>query len=298
MRSRGYDIDAVDWFLDQLARPEDQPELATVSADLWRGLAVANYFTRSGPGDLADRIAAPSRRARPKYMTQDKQYFVQECADEWRDFGQQPGTHLRYVRAGAMRRDLRTAEQQTVASLRYGPHTTVSTGGRTFIWKRVTGSSWPDIAEVVRRSRRKRGHFFDAGTLQAKAINRKDGPAARAVLQLRQLIDETGMPVLYASGRHMAETAGTCITFPDQRWLWFPVRGTTRGNAIMTAIDQGGTKVARYRIIASQPRWNKVNQIEITVHPGQPLTDELLLAIAISASWVSSYFNSGGGGGG
>jgi amino acid transporter len=51
---------------------------------------------------------------------------------------------------------------------------------------------------------------------------------------------------------------------------------TTRGNAIMTAIDQAGTKVARYRIIGSQLRWNKVNWVEITVHPGQPLTDELL----------------------
>jgi hypothetical protein len=30
--------------------------------------------------------------------------------------------------------------------------------------------------------------------------------------------------------------------------------------------------------------------MEITVHPGHPLTDELVLAIAISADWLSSYF--------
>ena len=61
----------------------------------------------------------------------------------------------------------------------------------------------------------------------------------------------------------------------------------------MTAVDQAGNSVARYRIsdgmdqIIVNPRWN--------------LTDELALAIVISAPWLSSYFlqpDSGGGGGG
>jgi hypothetical protein len=37
--------------------------------------------------------------------------------------------------------------------------------------------------------------------------------------------------------------------------------------------------------------------IHITVHPDQRLTDELTLAIAASAPWLSSYFTSSGGGG-
>jgi len=31
--------------------------------------------------------------------------------------------------------------------------------------------------------------------------------------------------------------------------------------------------------------------IDITVHPDQRLTDELILTLALTARWVSSYFN-------
>jgi hypothetical protein len=105
------------------------------------------------------------------------------------------------------------------------------------------------------------------------------------------------MPVLYVSGRNFSYVAGACITFPDQRWLQFPVRGT-RANAIMTAVDQAGAKVARYRI-TSKPWTITQDTMEITVHPGQTLTDELVAAIAISAPWLSSYLalpTQGGGG--
>ena len=61
-RSRRYEIGAVDWFLDQLLRREDASQART-SADPWRDLAVVNHFTRSGPGDLAERTATPSRQA-------------------------------------------------------------------------------------------------------------------------------------------------------------------------------------------------------------------------------------------
>jgi len=307
---RGYDINTVDWFLDLLARREDHSEPTGMSADPWRGLAVVNYVTRPGPGGLAGRTAAPSRRARRKYENQDQKYLAQQCAAAWRDFGQQPGTHLRWVRARAVRCDLRTAEQQTIASLRYGRPTTISTGGRTFAWKKVTKSSWPDIAEIVRPSRGEifHPHFLAESTPQAKAI-RKDGVTARAVLGLRELLDETGTPILYtSSGQQRGRVSAGCITFPDQRWLRFPVRhGWPRPgkNAIMTAVDQDGNKVARYRIprtgyarrygitstISGAP-----GQVEITVHPDRKLTDELVLAIVISAPWVGQYFAPGGGG--
>lgn len=298
---RGYDTDAVDWFLDQLARRADHFEPAGMTADPWRDLAVVNYFTRRGPGG-ADRAAAPSRRARRKDENRNLEYLAQECADAWRDFGQQPGTHLRWVRAGAVRHELRTTEQQTIASLRHGRPTTISTGGRTFTWKQVTRSSWPDIAEIVCPSRQAAfwQHVAES-TPQAKAI-RKDGYAARTALRLRELLDETGTPILYASGRH--------ITFPDQRWLRFPVRATGSGsqgtkNAIMTAVDQDGNKIARYRIprtgyaaryLIAGTFSGAPGQVEITVHPDRKLTDELVLVIAISAPWVGQHFAPAGGG--
>jgi hypothetical protein len=55
----------------------------------------------------------------------------------------------------------------------------------------------------------------------------------------------------------------------------------------MTAVDQDGNNVAHYR--APSPRQPTV---EITVHPDWELTDELVLAIAISAPWLHSYFES------
>ena len=305
----GYDIDAVDWFLEQLRRREDHSELARMSADPWRELAVVNYFTGNGPGDVSGHTATPSRQTRWK----DWKYVAQECADAWRGFGQEPGTHLRWVRAGAVRRELRTAGQQTIASLRYGRPGTVSTGGKTFTWKRVTGSARPGIEEIIRRSFRGYGnaHFPDPDAdtsrsrkRQAKARSQKPTRADRVDPKLRELLDVTGMPILYTSGRNYGLSARACITFPDQRRLRFPVRGTRQANAIMTAVDQAGNKVARYRIIGmlkgtSTPQFPGLwKAIEITVHPGQQLTGELAIAIAISAPWLSSYFTVPGGGGG
>jgi hypothetical protein len=51
----------------------------------------------------------------------------------------------------------------------------------------------------------------------------------------------------------------------------------------MTAVDQIGKSVARYRIIGKETT-------EIAVNPGWKLTDELTLAIAVSAPWLDSYF--------
>jgi hypothetical protein len=61
----------------------------------------------------------------------------------------------------------------------------------------------------------------------------------------------------------------------------------------MTAVDQAGAKVARYRIIG-KPWTITQDTMEITVHPGQLLTDELAIAIAMSTPWLSSYLEVSG----
>ena len=59
---------------------------------------------------------------------------------------------------------------------------------------------------------------------------RQAGGPDRAIRMLfppvpfRELADETGTPVLYADGQHYDHGDGACLTFPDQRWLKFPVR--------------------------------------------------------------------------
>lgn len=59
----------------------------------------------------------------------------------------------------------------------------------------------------------------------------------------------------------------------------------------MTTVDQAGNKVAQYRLVSVEGRvWKTV---EITVHPSQELTDELALAMALSAPWLHSRFERG-----
>ena len=270
---RGYDSGAVDWLLDQLRRREDPTELARTNADPWRDLDAEPYCIHRGPDDPAGRIAAPSR---------------QECADAWDDFGQQPGTRLSLVPTGARRRELRTAEQQTVAAIRGGLlPATLSAGGRTFTLKKVRQSSWPAVAETISRDRP------DAPAHSLERQTDKKGPL------LRQLLDEAGTPVLYTVGAHIDRSASACIKFPGHRWLRFPVRGRRGAGAIMTAVDQDGNKVARYRLAPAKHQWwtDVTNTVEIIVHPSQRLTEELALVIALSAPFLRSYFRSSGGGG-
>jgi DivIVA domain-containing protein len=118
--SRGYDIDAVDWFFDQLLLRPGHTGMAGISADPWRDLAVAQ-LSRGKVTDAAEQPRNP------------RAFFAEECAKAWHDFGQQPGMYLRWGRAGrrrlrGARYELRTPEQQTIAS-RDGQRLTVGAGG-------------------------------------------------------------------------------------------------------------------------------------------------------------------------
>ena len=266
-RSPRYDIDAVDWFLGQLLLRPGPREPAGIDADPWRDLAVAQ-LTQGGGG------------------------FLQACHSAWRDFGQHHGTRLRWVKATpglfrSARYELRTADQQTIAS-RVEQHRTVEAGGRSFTWKKTpipgggTAGSWPPgVAELATRSGRDVAGRFAAETRSSRTHRRQ------VRWGVAEYVDEQGTPVLYASGGCYNERATARVTFPDQRWLRFLVRGTHPENAIMTAVDQAGNRVVRYRRPAEG--WDTV---EITVNPDWKVTDELILAIAISAGYLKSYFDS------
>ena len=67
----------------------------------------------------------------------------------------------------------------------------------------------------------------------------------------------------------------------------------------MTAVDQAGNRVARYRFIDKSGRktvlvvgCGVMKSVETIVHPDRKLTVELALTLAISAHWLRSYFNS------
>jgi hypothetical protein len=160
----------------------------------------------------------------------------------------------------------------------------LSAGGRNFIFTHnLTPLRFSDplVAEIAAfRDRDYTGHF---------AVGVRDSIGAQPRLaRLAAVVDETGMPVLYTSGENFAFTAAARITFPDRRWLRFLVRGTRKANAIMTAVDQAGNGVIRFR---RRDTWGQGT--DVVVHPDRTLTDELALTIALSAHWLSRFFRTG-----
>jgi hypothetical protein len=277
-----YDIDAVDWFLDRFLLPPANVELGGIGDDPWGDLPVARVAQR----------------------TSETYAFELQCDSAWRDFGQLPGTHLWFGKAGRHTEELRTAEQETLVSARRetlqerlvsGRSETFSTGGRSFTLTTVSGNSeLPGVAELsARAARAHRGQFADRG--QGERLAKRYEERFREQFEGTSrplLVDETGTPILYTAGSNFNWRACACILFPDQRWLRFLVRGSVLANAIMTAVDQAGNRVARYRIIPGrQETWlSSSNSVEIIVHPGWKVTDELALALAISTEWLRSYF--------
>jgi len=290
IRRRGiYDCAAVDWALSQL-RLQDDPE---GRADPWQDLRAWHF-----PGAIPDAGGAPSavpgmrEAARLAAWTRkrwrEQRDYARACADAWRDFGLPPGARLSLVKTGARRSELRTAGQYPLVSSRTR---TFDRNGRTYRLSRVKAAQWPAVAaEIGDKPPDSPAHLArteSASRTGMEAAGHKD-PAARKPSGLMSLTDQTGPPVLYKGGTHFGHVAGGYIEFPGRRWLRFPVRATSRSNAIMTAVNQAGQQVARYRIADRRT-------IEITVHPDQQLTDELILTLALTAPWASEFFRSGGG---
>jgi DivIVA domain-containing protein len=259
----GYDRSEVDDLLNRIAAELDagRPAGPLIQNALFRKRPRAGYHWRAVDLFLEQLLAA--------------ERGLQEIGH---NSGQQPGTRLSLVRTGIGRRELRTAEQQTVISVRdtwLGWRMTLSAGGKTLTWKLVPASSWLDIARTISSYRPgDPGHMRPNYYYEGQADKKDPG--------LRQLLDETGTPILFTGGITSGQADGY-IKFPGHRWLRFPVQGHRRKHAIMTAVDQAGNEIARYRLNG--------RTVQITVH--QKLTDELTLAVALSAPWLHSRFDKG-----
>jgi len=233
-----------------------------MSTDPWRDLdAAGGRFTHTETGHRSGPSDRPSRRAL-------RERYAEECWKAWDEFGQQPGTYLRLEWVKIARCELRSVDLQAIASM-------------TYRWSDILGAT--DIPEMGDRVNISKGSFVLVRT-RAK--------------QSRKLVDEEGTPVLFTCGRNFERIARASISFPEGRSLRFPVRGTHRANAIMTMVDEAGNSIARYRVIRFARGGGLRNNVEVVVHPGWELSDELTLAITISAPWLSSYFSVQWGGGG
>ena len=216
---KGYDVVAVDWFL--ISFPQDRVGLAGTSADPWRDVGDVAQLVRGGVSGLAQRYP----RAKPT-SEKARAWFAGQCQNAWRDFGQLPGAQLWWGKAGPALLELRTAEQQTLASLPGAG--TVSVGGRSFSSKsrraavrlRSTADSWPPgVADIAARSWRDSVGHFAAATMT-------DSDQRWEARRVNELVDETGTPIVYSSGLNFDRRAYKCVAFRDGRWLRFPVRGT------------------------------------------------------------------------
>lgn len=287
----GYDPAAVDWVLAQLRRQDDP----AARADPWRNLPIRRYDMAS-TDDSAAELAGPARHGAAMPLAarvRAARDYARECAEAWRDFGAQPGAQLSLVKTGVARRELRTAGQYALVSVRTAPARAFDRDGRAYKLSRVKAAQWPAVAAEIGDERPgSPAHLARAepAPRAGREAARRTGPVARKDRSLKSLAGRTGLPVLYTGGRHSDRSAGGYVQFPGRRWLRFPVRGTERSNAIMTAVDQAGRQVARYRIAHR-------GAIEITVHPDQQLTDEVILTLALTARWVGSFFGSPSGGG-
>jgi hypothetical protein len=267
---RRCDIDAVDWLMGQFLLRPGSFGPAGISDDPWRGVPVAQ-LAADGVGGPAPRYTwiTPSRR-------RSRANFARQCDRTWLDFDQLPGTRLWCGRLGKLKKTLCTEDQQLLASVRGAwKGEVVSVGGRNFTSTQLA---------------------------KHKATPQKtwSSPPNRSWWTL---MDEAETPVLYKGFWWNYDwRALSTILFPDQRWLRFLVRGTWEPNAVMTAVDQAGNNVARYRLnykdlrVGQEKLRGKPKLVEIVVHPDWQLTDELALALVISAEWVEAYFARPSGG--
>ena len=214
----------------------------------------------NGDEGRAGRFYAGTHEARSGRSAQRaRQDFAEKCWKAWDEFDKQPGTYLRLEWVGIARRELRSAEQQTIATM-------------SSTWWDILGTR--GISGIDGRFSTSNGSFVLKRTRYAW-----------------ELVDKTGTPILYTGGRNFDRIAGASISLPDERSLRFPVLGTHRANAIMTAVDEAGKSIFRYRLIPGPGSILRRRIVEIAVHPDWKLTEELALSIAISAPWLRSYFS-------
>jgi len=263
---RRYDIDAVDWLLGQFLVRPGQFGPAGMGDDPWCGVPVAQLAADgvSGQASRYSWVTSSRRRSRAN--------FARQCDRTWLDFDQLPGPRLWHGFLGKLE-VLCTEDRQLVASVRKG---VVSAGGRNF--------TCTFLAK----------HKATPRKTWSSPLNSK----------WQTVMDEAKIPILYVGLRENYNwRALSSILFPDQRWLRFLVRGTREPNAVMTAVDQAGDTVARYRLnyndlrVGHEKLRGYPKLVQIAVHPDRQLTDELALVLMMSARrWLEGYFERPSGG--
>jgi hypothetical protein len=106
-----------------------------------------------------------------------------------------------------------------------------------------------------------------------------------------ELIDvSNGSTVLRVTGRHYGAQRNTTVHLSPQHRYTFPIIGVGLADEVMTAVDEAGNNVIRYRQ-AKQRRGRRhqtrsAAMVEAVVNPAYDVTPDILLLIAMSSGFL------------
>jgi hypothetical protein len=253
-KSGSYSSDAVDCFfrdLGQLSSSLARGRKPTTGG--WYEGFVTNALWRlEAPED--GRLAGATV---PESPEQRRKRLEQECNEAWERFPELVGTHLKLDRVSSRGWELiRSEDGLALASTK--------------------GARWADRGDIAQIE-------FN-GAIYRRTIF----PPWRRRFQWVNV--ETKSSILRGAGVNSNHRARMAMELPDGRRFRFPVRGTETRNAVMTAVDDKGDRVARFRSARG-------SGLEAVVAPHVPITTEVLLVVAASSQAVLTYFHVPQGGG-
>ena len=112
----------------------------------------------------------------------------------------------------------------------------------------------------------------------------------------------TGVVAVQKKGHHINLRAKGTLTLPGRGTLRFPVQGARREYAVMSAVDESGLPLVKYRFsdpVPTRTAWglSKLEGAEVVIAPDlRTSIESMLLLIALSTEWLWSYFVKTGGG--
>jgi hypothetical protein len=186
------------------------------------------------------------------------------CDEAWESFPELPGEHLSWYQTARGRSEIVAKDGQVLAAVE-GVRLFPLPGLAPRPPRRVT------IGQVT---------YQVGGRLFGARVTAPDGST-----------------ILSFTGKNFEREAGAVVHMPDGRSLRFPVQGTSKGNAVMTAIDDVGGSVFRLRQVrntGSGQQYKKV--VSILVEPGRQITPEMLLVMATGYYNLCTFFDRSGGG--
>lgn len=190
---------------------------------------------------------------------------LEECNEAWQAFAELPGQHLSWHQAARWVSEVVTRDGRLLAT--------------------VEGLSlfppWPLLPRPPRRVKIGQNTYRVKGRLMNAYVTTPDGLT---------ILSFTGTKNFDLHARAVAHLS-------DGQSLRFPVQGTSKLNAVMTATDDAGRPVFRIRKVRNiRPEQGRKKVVEILVEPDRRITPELLLVMAMGYHNLDNFFDRNSGG--